>query len=353
MQAPGAPIRQSAARPPGEVQMTQLARRRVLASLAGFAAAAASGLSLAQQSPQFPSGSRPIRIVVPYTAGGSSDFIARTVAGKLAEFLKHNVVVENRPGGNTIIAADHVAKSDPDGYTLMLIGELTHSSVAALTRQLPFDPLKDFAPITNAIASPLVVVVNANLPVKTLKELVAYAKSKPGEVAYGSAGVGNTLHLGGEVFSSITGVKLNHVPYKGASQAVIDLVGGSIQVMFDLPQTPLPQIQAGKLRALAVTSAERLAMLPDVPTTAEAGVPEYRFATRVGFAAPGGTPEPVLARLHQEIVRVLALPDVKQAFADRAMFVDPSESPAAFRNSMAAEMDRIAKLVKAAGIEPQ
>jgi tripartite-type tricarboxylate transporter receptor subunit TctC len=155
------------------------------------------------------------------------------------------------------------------------------------------------------------------------------------------------------VFSSVTGVKMNHVPYKGASQALIDLVGGNIQVMFDLPQTPLPQIQAGKLRALAVTGRERLEMLPDVPTTAEAGVPEYRFATRVGFAAPGGTPQPVLEKLHAEIVKILALPDVKQAFADRAMFVDPSESPAASRKSMAAEMQRMAKLVKDAGIEPQ
>jgi tripartite-type tricarboxylate transporter receptor subunit TctC len=330
--------------------MTQLARRRMLAAFAGAAAISLTGLAAAAD---YPSGNRPIRIVVPYTAGGSSDFIARTVAAKLADNLKHSVVVENRPGGNTVIAADHVAKSEPDGYTLMLIGELTHSSVAALSKQLPFHPMDDFAPITNAIASPLVVVVNPSVPAKTLKELVDYAKANPGKLNYGSAGVGNTLHLGGEVFSSVTGVKMNHVPYKGASQALIDLVGGNIQVMFDLPQTPLPQIQAGKLRALAVTGAERLAMLPDVPTTAEAGVPEYRFATRVGFAAPGGTPQPILEKLHAEIVKVLALPDVKQAFADRAMFVDPSESPAAFRKSMAAEMQRMAKLVKDAGIEPQ
>ena len=330
--------------------MTQLARRRMLAAFAGAAAISLTGLAAAAD---YPSGNRPIRIVVPYTAGGSSDFIARTVAAKLADNLKHSVVVENRPGGNTVIAADHVAKSEPDGYTLMLIGELTHSSVAALSKQLPFHPMDDFAPITNAIASPLVVVVHPSVPAKTLRELVDYAKANPGKLNYGSAGVGNTLHLGGEVFSSVTGVKMNHVPYKGASQALIDLVGGNIQVMFDLPQTPLPQIQAGKLRALAVTGAERLAMLPDVPTTAEAGVPEYRFATRVGFAAPGGTPQPILEKLHAEIVKVLALPDVKQAFADRAMFVDPSESPAAFRKSMAAEMQRMAKLVKDAGIEPQ
>jgi tripartite-type tricarboxylate transporter receptor subunit TctC len=330
--------------------MTESSRRHLLTCVAGLAAAAALPASHAQE---FPASNRPIRVIVPYTAGGSTDFIARTVAGKLGEHLKHSVVVENRPGGNTIIAAEYVAKAKPDGYTLMMIGELTHSSVAALNKQLPFDPIEDFAPITNAIVSPLVVVVNADLPVKTLQELIEYAKARPGKVAYGSAGVGNTLHLGGEMFASVTGTKLNHIPYKGASQALIDLVGGSIQVMFDLPQTPLPQIEAGKVRALAVTGTERLAMLPDVPTTAEAGVPEYRFATRSGFAAPGGTPAPILDRLHQEIVKVLELPDVKKAFAERALFVDPSESPAAFRKSMVAEMDRMSKLLKAAGIEPQ
>ncbi|NLD53478.1 MAG: tripartite tricarboxylate transporter substrate binding protein [Burkholderiaceae bacterium] len=330
--------------------MMQLTRRRILAGFGGLAALALTHVASAAD---YPSGNRPIRIVVPYTAGGSSDFIARTVAAKLGDSLGHSVVVENRPGGNTVIAADHVARSEPDGYTLMLIGELTHSSVAALSKQLPFHPMDDFAPITNAIASPLVVVVNPSVPARTLRELIDYAKANPGKLNYGSAGVGNTLHLGGEVFSSVAGVKMNHVPYKGASQALIDLVGGNIQVMFDLPQTPLPQIQAGKLRALAVTGKERLDMLPDVPTTAEAGVPEYRFATRVGFAAPGGTPEPVLQKLHAEIVKILAMPDVKQAFAERAMFVDPSESPAAFRKSMAAEMQRMAKLVKDAGIEPQ
>ncbi len=326
-----------------------LSRRQLLAGIAGLAAAA---LPVAHAQ-EFPSDNRPIRLVVPYTAGGSTDFIARTIADKLSQNLKHSVVVDNRPGGNTIIAADYVAKTKPDGHTLMMIGELTHSSVAALNKQLPFDPIEDFAPITNAIVSPLVVVVNADLPVKTLQELIEYAKARPGQVSYGSAGVGNTLHLGGEVFASVTGTKLNHIPYKGASQALIDLVGGSIQVMFDLPQTPLPQIQAGKVRALAVTGAERLAMLPDVPTTAEAKVPEYRFATRSGIAAPGGTPAPILDRLHREIVKVLGMPEVKKAFAERALFVDPSESPAAFRKSMIAEMDRMAKVLKAAGIEPQ
>jgi tripartite-type tricarboxylate transporter receptor subunit TctC len=329
---------------------TNLTRRQVLAGVTGLAATAALPKAHAQE---FPVANRPIRVVVPYTAGGSTDFIARTVAEKLSGQLKHPVVVENRPGGNTIIAAEHVAKSPPDGHTLMTIGELTHASVAALNKQLPFDPIKDFTLISNVIVSPLVVVVNADLPIKTLKDLIEYAKARPGKVAYGSAGIGNTLHLGGEVFASVTGTKLNHIPYKGASQALIDLVGGNIQVMFDLPQTPLPQIKAGRVRALAVTGDKRFELLPDVPTAAQAGVPEYRFATRSGLAAPGGTPEAIINRLHGEIVKILAMPDVKEAFAEKALYVDPSESPAAFRKSMLTEMDRMAKVLKAAGVEPQ
>lgn len=331
--------------------VVRLRRRFVATALLGAFAAlgAVPSPGVAQEFP----GERPIRIVVPYTAGGSSDFIARMVAGKLAESMKASVIVENRPGGNTVIAAEHVAKAAPDGHTLLLIGELTHSSVAALNRQLPFDPVADFAPIANAIKSPLVVVVHPSLPVKTLQEFVAYAKANPGQIAYGSAGIGNTLHLGGEVFAAATGTKLTHVPYKGASQAVIDLVGGRIQAMFDLPQTPLPHIQEGRLRALAVTSDQRLDILPQVPTTAQAGVPEYRFATRVGFAAPGGTPQPILQRLHKEIVGVLQQPDVRAAFEQRAVFVDPSESPEAFRTSMLAEMERVKKVIRDAGIVPQ
>ncbi|MFA7666047.1 MAG: tripartite tricarboxylate transporter substrate binding protein [Burkholderiaceae bacterium] len=334
------------------MQQTVLSRLLAVSRHALWAAAATLTVAFPALAEDYP-GDRPIRIVVPYTAGGSSDFIARTVAARLADNMKASVVVENRPGGNTVIAADHVAKAAPDGHTLMLIGELTHSSVAALNKQLPFDPVEDFAPITNAIESPLVVVVNPEVPVKTLQELVSYAKAHPGEIRYGSAGIGNTLHLGGETFASVTGTQLTHVPYKGASQAVVDLVGGQIQAMFDLPQTPLPHIQAGRLRALAVTSASRLAMLPDVPTSAEAGVPDYRFATRVGFAAPGKTPPAILERLHAEIVKVLAQPEVKEAFAQRAMFVAPSDSPAAFRQSMLTEMQRVKQVIRDAGIEPQ
>ena len=327
-------------------------RRRLLTRVAGTVAALSLAAVSHAQTP-FPDPGKPIRIVVPYTAGGSSDFIARTVAGKLGEVMKHSVVVDNRPGGNTVIATESVARAAPDGHTLLLLGQLTFASVAALNRQLPFDAARDIAPITNAIESPLVVVVNPTVPAKTLSEFIDWAKSRPGQVAYGSAGIGNTLHLAGESFAAATGVKLNHIPYKGASQAVVDLVGGVIQVMFDLPQTPLPNIQAGKLRALAVTGTDRLAILPDVPTTAQAGLPNWTFATRVGFAAPGGTPPAVLDALHAAIVKVLAEPDVKAAFADKAMFVKPSASPTEYRRAVDNERVEIGRLLKNAGIEPQ
>ncbi len=307
--------------------------------------------ALSVQAQDFPN--RRINIVVPYTAGGSSDFVARTVAAKIQDYLKQPVTVENRPGGNAHIGTEYVARSAPDGYTLLLAGLTTHAAAPALYKKLSYDPLKDFAPITNCIDSPLAVVVHPSVPAKDLRELIAYAKSNPGKVNYGSAGVGNTLHLAGEVFRSVTGVDIVHIPYKGASQAMVDLLAGRIQVMFDLPQTPLANIQAGKLKALAVTGAQRLPLMPDVPTTAEAGVPDYRFGTWIGLVAPAGTPQPVVNRLHKEIVRALNEADVKEAFAQRAMLVAPSASPGAFTKMIASEIQRLGEVIRKAGIQPE
>ena len=305
----------------------------------------------ASQAQDFPN--KPIRIIVPYTAGGSSDYVARTIATRLQENLKSPVVVENKPGGNAQIGCDYVAKSAPDGYTLLLAGMTTHAAAPALYKKLPYDPIKDFAPISNVIESPLVVVVHPDVHANTLQEFVSLAKSNPGKLNYGSAGVGNTLHLAGEMFRMTTGTDLVHVPYKGASQALGDLLGGRIQVMFDLPQTPLANIQAGKLRALAVTGGERLALLHNVPTTAEAGVPAFTFGTWIGLVAPAGTPPAVISRLHAEIVKAATQPEVKEAFAKMAMQVAPSASPDAFAKKMQAETERLAKVIRAAGIQPE
>ena len=322
---------------------------RALATLATLAALAA--FALPAQAQDYPT--RPIRIIVPYTAGGSSDSVARTVGDKLQGRLNQSVIVENRPGGNAFIGTEYVAKAPADGYTLLLAGMTTHAAAPALYKKLPYDPVKDFAPITNVIESPIVVVVHPDVPANNLKELVAYAKANPGKLNYGSAGVGNTLHLAGEVFQSVTGTRLTHVPYKGASQALGDLMGGRIQVMFDLPQTPLPQIQAGRLKALAITGKERLAILPNVPTAAEAGFPDYRFATWIGLVAPAGTPAPIVAKLHAEVVKAVTQPDVMDSFAQRAMVVAPSESPEAFARMIKSENERLGQVIRAAGVEPE
>ena len=296
---------------------------------------------------------QPIRIIVPYTAGGSSDYVGRTVGAKLQENLGRPVVVENRPGGNAVIGTELVAKARPDGYTLLVAGFSVLAANMAMYKNLPYDTLRDFAPITNVQDSQIVVAVNPKVPVNSIKELIAYAKANPGKLNYGSAGVGNTLHLAGEMFCLTTGVKMTHIPYKGASQALTDLLGGSIQIMFDLPQTPLSNIQAGRLKALAVTGEKRLDVLPDVPTMAQAGVPEYDFSTWTGLVAPANTPPAIVDRLFKEITKALNQPAVKEAFAKQAMVVKPNESPEAFKQFIKKEIDRIRKVVQAADIKPE
>ena len=324
-----------------------MTRKMVPAVVVMALVACAAGV-LAQDYP-----SQPIRIVVPYTAGGSSDFVARTVAAKMQENMNHAVVVENRPGGNAIIGTELVAKAKPDGYTLLLGGSSVMAANPALYPNLSYDPLRDFVPLTNAVVSPIVVVVHPSLPVASIRELIAYAKANPGKLNYGSAGVGNTLHLAAEMFCLTTGTTMTHVPYKGASQALTDLLGGSIQIMFDLPQTPLANIQAGKLRALAVTGDTRIDVMPNVPTMAEAGLPEYTFGTWIGLAAPARTPPAVVARLHREMTRALAQPEVKEAFAKQVMYVKASESPDAYSAFIKGETDRLRNLVQKASIKPE
>ena len=321
--------------------------RALLPLLAVFLAATAAP-AFAQDYP-----SHPVKIIVPYTAGGSSDFVARTVATRLTERMKQSFIVENKPGGNAQIGTEFVAKAAPDGYTLLLMGLTTHVTAPALYKKLPYDAVKDFAPVARVVDSPVAVVVHPDVPAKTLKEFVEYARANPGKLNYGSAGVGNTLHLGGELFCITAGVQMTHVPYKGASQALTDLLGGRIQVMFDLPQTPLPNIQAGKLRALVVTGNERLAVLPNVPTAAEAGMPEFRFSTWIGLTAPAGTPAPVVARLHAEINKAIAEPELREAFGKMAMTVAPVESPEALARFIRAEIERMTKLIRDANIPLQ
>ncbi len=320
---------------------------KIAAVLAASAALVAVSTAFAQSYP-----SRPVKIIVPYTAGGSSDFTARLLAEKLGPLLGSQVLVENKPGGNTLIATEFVVKSPPDGYTLLLAGLTTYGAQPHLYKKLPYDVLKDLQPINNAIISPLVISVHPSVPVKNVKELVAYAKANPGKVNFGSAGVGNTLHLATELFKLQTGVVIVDVPYKGASQAVVDLLAGNIQMMFDLVQTPLQHINAGKLRALGTTWEKRAGALPNVPTMIEQGF-DYNFGAMIGIFGPAGMPRDVVSRLHAEISKIMLMPDVREAFAKQAMEPLTFATPEAYAAQFRKDVDEMGKLVRAARIEPQ
>lgn len=293
-----------------------------------------------------------MRIIVPYAAGGSSDFVARTVAERLGPLLGTSVLVEARPGGNTIIGTEAVVKSAPDGSMLLLVGIQTYSAQPHLMKNLPYDVARDLTPINNVIVSPLVLSVHPGVPAKNVQELVAYAKANPGKVNFGSAGVGNTLHLAVSQFVAKTGVKIVDVPYKGASQAVVDLIAGNIQMMIDLVTTPLPHIQSGRLRPLATTWEKRASALPNVPTMIEQGV-DMNFGSMIGLMGPANMPRDLVHRLHADIARVMAMPEVKDAFGKQAMEPLTFPSPDAYKATFHAEIESMGRLVKAAGIQPQ
>ncbi|MSQ55711.1 MAG: tripartite tricarboxylate transporter substrate binding protein [Betaproteobacteria bacterium] len=320
-------------------------------TLTVFLLAGALAAPFAAHAQTYPT--RTIRVVVPFTAGGSSDFTARTVSERLGPALGGQVIVENKPGGNTVIATEMVAKSAPDGYTLLAGGATTLASQPHLYKKLPYDVQKDLVPVNNAVVSPLVLSVHPSVPVKNLQELLAYMKANPGKVNYGSAGVGNTLHLAGELLTNMTGVKITHVPYKGASQAITDLLSGNIQMMFDVVQTPLQHIRAGKLRPIATTWDKRASVLPEVPTMTEAGLPGYVFGAMIGFYAPAGLPRDILVRLNSEISKIVATPEVKEAFAKQAMETAPFPSPEAHAVAFRAEIVNMGKIIREAGIQPE
>ncbi len=265
---------------------------------------------------------RPPRLVVPYAAGGVADFMARVTAEGAQEALGTQIVIDNRGGAGGNVGIEHVAKSAADGYTLGL-GCLGYVSNAVLQSRIPYDPIKDFVPITMIGATPQIVVVHPSLPVKTLKEFIALAKARPNELAFGSSGPGGGSHLSVELFKAATNTQMTHIPYKGTSQAILDLLAGRIQFMFDFLNTSQPQIQAGKLRALAITSAKRFDALPDVPTVSEAGVKGFESGTWCGVIAPAGVPQPVIDKLHASLVKALETPAVKSRLASQAILAEP------------------------------
>jgi tripartite-type tricarboxylate transporter receptor subunit TctC len=263
--------------------------------------------------------SRPIRIVVPYAPGGGADSVARVVAKRVSETIGQPIVIENRGGAGSIIGTELVAKAEGDGYTLLLGQSGPISINPAVYQDLRYDPVKDFAPISMTTAYPYILAVNAKLPVKSLQELVALVKSKPGSMNYGTTGIGAANHLVTELFSSKAGLKMTHIPYRGTALAVADLIGGQVDVVFSDPISVLPHIQAGTLRALAVTSRERSPVVPEVPTIAESGYPGFDAIAWHGILAPAGTPPNVIKRLNSEIVSALQHAETKTLLVNQAM----------------------------------
>jgi tripartite-type tricarboxylate transporter receptor subunit TctC len=303
----------------------------------------------AQSAQSYPN--RPIRFLVGFAPGGFTDVMARAIAAKLSESWNQQVVVDNRPGASTTIAADLAAKAAPDGYTLLMMTD-NHVTNPGLFSKLPYDSEKDFAPVTLAALAPFLLVVHPSVPANSVKELVALAKARPGQLSYGSGGIGAPGHLSGELFSTLAGVKMVHVPYKGAAPALIDVQSGQIQVYFgNLPVT-LPHAKAGKLRALGVTSSKRAAVAPDVPTVAEAGLPGFELTPWYGVMTRAGTPEAVLTKLNQEIVRILRTPEMRERITN--LGAEPAGlSRDEFSRFLNSEAVKWGKLVKASGAKAE
>src|SRR3954464_1226517 len=313
----------------------------MLKNILAVAAALIATTAMAQQYP-----SKPVRFVVPYAAGGATDLIARVIGEKLSASLGQPVVVDNRPGAATLLGAQLVAKAEPDGYTRLRATSTTLAINASLYKSLPYDPVKDFAPISLAIQHPFVLLVDPKLPANNVKELVALAKAKPGQLAYASGGSGSFPHLAMAMFQAMTGIDVIHVPYKGSAPALTDLMGGQIAMMFD--NTALNYVKGGKIRGHAGTPKDRLSVMPDVPTLQEAGVPGYELAAWQGVVAPAGTSRAVVERLNTEIVKLLHEPDTaRRLTGDGGQII--TSTPDQFAAYIKSEIGRFAKIVKDSG----
>ena len=320
--------------------------RRVLASVLALCC---STTALAQGA-DYPA--RAVRIIVPLAAGGNVDIVARTVAEQIGKTLGQPVLVENRPGASSLVGTQFVAKAAPDGYTLLAVAN-TFATVPLIVPHPGYDPLKDFAGVTLTCLVPQVLVVNPALPAHSVRELIALAKSEPGKISYASSGNGSTGHMAAELFNRQAGIRMLHVPYKGNSQALIDIIGGQVAMMFDQVSTSAPQIKAGKVRALAVTSLARSPLLPEVPTVDESGVAGYEDITFNGLVAPAGTPHEILVRLNRAVAGAVSEPELHKRFIERGIELKASGSPEEFGAYIKAESEKKGRLVREAGIKPE
>ena len=325
--------------------------RRITQKIALVAGAAAGvllliGVDVSAQSQAYPT--KTIRFVVPYVPSGGVDFVARTLAEKLSQTLGHSVIVDNRPGGSTNIGTELVARAAPDGYTF-LVASVPTSVNMTLFKNLRFNIITDFIHISLLSTAPNILVVHPSLPVKSVPELIAYAKARPGQLTFGSAGIGTSNHLSGELFKIMGGIDMLHVPYKGGGAAVTELLGGHISMYFATPPSVMSHVQSGKLRALGVTSEKRSASVPDIPTISESGLPGFDQSAWHGLFAPAGTPAPIIAKLSAEVVKVLRMPDVEKRFHSQAVDVIAS-SPEEFAAFIRQDVAKYEKLIKTANI---
>ncbi len=326
-------------------QNTRMNMKRTLVLSAAIAAIFPPAMAIAQSA--YPA--RPIRIISIFPPGGGNDGICRAVAQKMTETLKQQVIVENRPGANGIIGTEAAARAAPDGYTITLIPS-GHAVNASLYKKLPFDSIKDFTPLSLAGSSPMVLALHPSIPAKNVRELVAIAKARPGQLTYVSAGVGASGHLAGALFETMTKTQMVHIPYKGMSLAVSDLIGGQVSMSFGTSLSMVPHVRTGRLRALATTGAVRSPALPDLPTVAEAGVPGYEASLWYGFVGPAKLPADIAQRLNAEIVAAINAPDVRERLSSQG--VDARASSAnEFGRLMVSDLERWADVIRRAGVK--
>ena len=310
------------------------------------AACASFAVTSAAEAQPYPT--KTVRLVVPFPPGGSLDFAGRLIAQRLTEAWGQPVVVENKPGAGGNIGADLVAKAPPDGYTILLGALSTHAVNPSLYAKMPYDAVKDFAPITLIAVTPNVLVVNASSPVQNVKEFIAYTKANPGKLSFGSGSNGSAGHLAGELYKVETGTDSVHIPYKGGAPATQALLAGDTQFMFDNLANAMAQVKGGKLRALAVTTAKRSSLAPELPTMAEAGLPGFDISTWYGLFAPAGTPAPIVAKWNAEVTKILNTPNIRARFVEDGAEPAPN-TPEQFAQFIAAELTKYARIVKVSG----
>ena len=309
-----------------------------------------TGSAYAQAPKAAPYPVKPVRILVGYAPGGATDIIGRLIAQKLSEASGQSFLVENRPGASATIATELVARAAPDGYTLLIAATTSHSILPSLMAKLPYDPLRDFAPVSSLAISPLLLALHPSLPIRSVTDMIKLARARPGQLSFGAGGTGTPPHMAGELFKQMAGVDMLYVPYKGEAPAISDMIGGQISLIFSNVIAVLPQVQAGRLRGIAVTATDRLPTLPQFPTVAESGLPGFAVEAWFGLVSTAGTPVEVISRLNADTIRGMTQPDMRERLANQGLFVKTG-TPAELTVLMQSEIVKWAKVVKTAGIK--